>query len=121
MNITFDLLPELSFPGEVTLVYPELSSSFESSLVHLLVRLDQTINQDLPAGTGASAEVVGGEAQGILLVPAGAVHEIEGGKFVVYILENGEQVEREVEVGLQNASYAEVKSGLEAGEVVVTE
>jgi hypothetical protein len=29
-------------------------------------------------------------------------------------------VEREIELGLKNDSYAEVKSGLEAGEIVVT-
>ncbi|HLO29049.1 MAG TPA: efflux RND transporter periplasmic adaptor subunit, partial [Anaerolineales bacterium] len=120
VNVTFDLLPEQTFPGTVTLVYPELdSSSGDSSLVRLAVQLDQSLRQGLPAGTGASVDVVGGEARGVLLVPVGAIHTV-GGKHVVSILQNGQQVERAIEIGLQNDSYAEVKSGLEAGERVVT-
>jgi HlyD family secretion protein len=121
VNITFDLLSEQTYPGTVTLVYPELSESFESSLVHLVVQLAQSISQDLPAGTGATVEVIGGDAKGAVLVPVGAIHETEDGTSVVTVLQNGAQSEREVELGLQNESYAEVKSGLEAGEIVVTE
>ena len=120
VNVTFDLLPEQTYTGTVTLVYPELSSSFEASLVHIVVQLDKSINQDLPIGTEATVEVVGGEAQGALLIPVGAVHEKGGGKYSVIVLQNGQQVEREIEIGLQNDTYAEVKSGLEAGETVVT-
>lgn len=120
VNITFDLLPEQTFPGTVTLVYPELDPSFEASLVQIHVQLDQSLSQDLPAGTGATVEVVGGEAKDVVLVPVGAIHESDGGGHVVTVIQNGQQVEREVEIGLKNDSYAEVKSGLEAGEIVVT-
>ena len=65
--------------------------------------------------------MVGGEARGAVLVPVGAIHEIERGHYVVYILQNGQKVERAIEIGLKNDTYAEVKSGLEAGEVVLTE
>jgi RND family efflux transporter MFP subunit len=121
VNVTFDLLPEQMYPGTVTLVYPELSASFQSSLVHLVVKLDQRISQDLPAGTEATVGVVGGEAQRVLLIPVGAIHKTEDGRHVVTVIQNGAQIEREVELGLQNETYAEVKSGLAAGEVVVTE
>jgi HlyD family secretion protein len=120
VNVTFDLLPEQSFPGTVTSVYPELVASNNSSLIHILVQLDQSISQDLPVGTGANVDVVGGEARGAILVPVGAVHK-EGDAYFVYIIQNGEQAKRDIEIGLQNESYAEIKSGLEAGETVVTE
>jgi multidrug efflux pump subunit AcrA (membrane-fusion protein) len=120
VNVTFELLDGQTFPGTVTLVYPVLSESFEASLVHLIVRLDQRISQDLPAGTGAEVEVVGGEAKGVVLVPVDALHETEDGKHAVTVIQNGQQVEREVEIGLQNDTYAEVRSGLAAGEIVVT-
>ena len=119
--VTFDLLPEQSYPGTVTLIYPELSESFESSLVHLVVQLDQSISQELPAGTGATIDVVGGEAKGVVLVPVEAIQKTEDGGTVVSILQNGHQSQRDVEIGLENESYAEVKFGLEAGEIVVTE
>ncbi|HEX9331785.1 MAG TPA: efflux RND transporter periplasmic adaptor subunit [Anaerolineales bacterium] len=119
VNITFKLLPEEAFSGKVTLVYSQLNSSSDSSLVHLVVQLDQTISQDLPAGTGASVDVIGDEAQDVLLVPVGAIHKSDGGNFVT-VIQNGQQVEHEVEIGLKNDSYAEVKSGLETGDIVLT-
>lgn len=120
VNVTFDLLPEQTFKGTVTLVYPVLSESFDASLVHLLVQLDQRISQDLPAGTGADVEVVGGEARDALLVPVKALHKTEDGKYRVTVLQNGKQMERAVEIGLQNDTFAEVKAGLQARESVVT-
>ena len=119
VNVTFDLLPEKAFPGTVTLVYPELDPSFEASLVQINVQLDQSLSQDLPAGTGATVDVLGGEARGVVLVPVSAVHENDGMHYV-NIIQNGQNIKRTVEIGLKNDSYAEIKSGLEAGEIVVT-
>ena len=121
VNVTFDLLPEQTYQGTVTLVYPELNPSFEASLVHLIVQLDSSISQELPVGTGVTVDVVGGEAKGALLVSVDAVHKGEDGKSYVTVLQNGQQVEREVEIGLQNDTYAEVKAGIEAGQTVVTD
>ena len=119
--VTLDLLPEQSYTGTVMLVYPELNPSFETSLVHLIITLDSSISQDLPAGTEATVAVVGGEAKGALLVSVDAIHKGDDGKSYVTVLQNGQEVEREVTLGLQNDTYAEVKSGLEDGETVVTE
>ncbi len=121
VNVSFDLIPDQTYPGMVTQVYPELNPSFETSLVHLIVQLDKSISQELPAGTGVTVEVVGGEATGALLVPIDAVHKGDDGKWYVTVVQNGQQLEREVTIGLKNDTYAEVKSGLQAGEIVVTE
>jgi macrolide-specific efflux system membrane fusion protein len=64
-------------------------------------------------------DVVGGEAKGVVLVPVGAIHENDGVHYV-NVFQNGQKVKRTVEIGLKNDSYAEVTSGLEAGEIVVT-
>ena len=101
------------------MVYPELVSSFNSSLVHIVVQLDQSISQDLPAGTGATLSVVGGEANNVVLVPVSAIHKTDAG-YAVTVIQNGQQVERAVEIGIQNETYVEIKSGLDAGETVVT-
>ena len=119
VTVTFDLLPEKTFQGTVTLVYPELDSSFEASLIHMTVQLDQSLSQDLPAGTGVTVDILGSEARDVILVPVGALHESDGVHYV-NVLQNGQKVKRTVEIGLKNDSYVEVKSGLEAGETVVT-
>jgi len=119
VTVTFDLLPEKTFQGTVTLVYPELYTSFEASLIHLTVQLDQSLSQDLPAGTGVTVDILGSEARDVVLVPVGALHESDGAHYV-NVMQNGQKVKRTVEIGLKNASYVEVKSGLEVGETVVT-
>ena len=56
----------------------------------------------------------------MLLVPVDAIHKSDDGKSYVTVLQNGQQVEREITIGLKNETYAEVKSGLAAGEIVVS-
>jgi macrolide-specific efflux system membrane fusion protein len=63
--------------------------------------------------------VLGDEARNVVLVPIGALHQTNG-RHYVNVLQNGQKVKRTVEVGLKNETYVEIKSGLEAGEIVVT-
>lgn len=120
-SVTFDLLPDDTYTGKVTRVYPGLDDSTGTNMVHVVVQLDHSVSVDLPAGSTASVDVTGGEALGAVLVPTSALKEVESGKYIVYIIKNGEPVEQAVEIGLQDILYAEVKSGLEAGDVVLTD
>jgi len=119
VNVTFDLLPGKTFPGSITIVYPELNSSGDAPIVHIQAQLDQSISQNLPTGTGVSLEVVGGEANNAVLVPANAVHKNSSGGYEVALIQNGQQKNQLVEIGLQGNAYVEIKSGLDAGAVVV--
>jgi multidrug efflux pump subunit AcrA (membrane-fusion protein) len=56
-----------------------------------------------------------------VLVPVSALKESEPGKYIVYLMQSGEPVEQEVEIGLQDLLYAEMKSGLQSGDVVLTD
>jgi HlyD family secretion protein len=120
-NITFDLLPNDTFSGKIVQVYPKLDDSSGTSMVHILVQLDETVSKDLPVGSTASVDVTGGDALGAVLVPISALKEVETGKYVVYLIKNGSPVQQEVEIGLQDILYAEVKSGLHKGDVVLTD
>jgi len=66
-------------------------------------------------------DVTGGEALNVVFVPVTALKEVESGKYVVYLMKNGNPVEKQVEVGLQDILNAEVKSGLKKGDVVLTD
>ncbi len=120
-SVTFDLLPDENYTGKVTHVYPALDDSSGTAMVRVLVQLDHSISVDLPAGSTASVDVTGGEALGVVLVPVSALKEVTSGNHIVYIMQNGEPVEQAVEIGLQDILYAEVRSGLEAGDVVLTD
>lgn len=120
-TVTFDLLPDETYSAKVVQVYPMLDDSSGTSMVHILAQLDDTTSATLPAGSTASVDVVGGEALDAVLVPVSALLEVDSGKYIVYLIENGAPVGQEVELGLQDLLYAEVKSGLNTGDVVVTD
>jgi len=122
VEVTFDILPSRSFTGKITQVDPGLySGDFGTSVVRALVNLDAVDESfNLPLGTSASVEVIGGNAQNAVLVPLEALNQ-EGDKYYVYVMENGSFTRRAIEIGIQDTLYAEVLSGLEPGEVVATD
>ena len=63
--------------------------------------------------------LLGDDPADAVVVPQGGFFQTTGGNWV-YVLENGEAVKRQIELGRQNPQYFEVLSGLEIGEQVVT-
>ena len=119
-EIVFDILPDDIFTGKVTLVYPTLDTSSNSSLVHVIVKLNKAVDFNLPVGASAAVDVISGRAENAVLVPVEALHETSPGQYAVFVMENGRPRLRVIEVGLKDVSFAEVKSGLEPGEVITT-
>jgi RND family efflux transporter MFP subunit len=119
-EVTFDILPEKIFKGEVIQVDPGLYTSGNTSVVRALVKLDPTDSFNLPLGTSASVDVIGGRAENAVLVPVEALHETNPGEYAVFVVEDGKPRLRVIEVGIQDLLYAEVKSGLNPGDVVTT-
>jgi HlyD family secretion protein len=121
VEVTFDIIPEQVFSGTVTSVYPTLdTTSSNSAFVHITARLNDPIAYELPSGSAASVDVVGGRAENAVLVPVEALHGIEDGKYTLFVMENGKLRLRTVEVGLQDLTKAEIRSGLSAGDIVTT-
>jgi RND family efflux transporter MFP subunit len=119
-EIIFDALPETMFAGEVIQVDPGLYTSNNTSVVRAIVKMDSSTDEiNLPIGTAASVDVIGGRAENAVLIPIEAVHTA-GEQYTVFVMENGEPRLRVVEVGIQDSLYAEIKSGLNAGDVVTT-
>jgi HlyD family secretion protein len=121
VEVSFDIVPEQVFTGTVTSVDPTLdTTSSNSALVHVTARLDETIAYNLPSGSAASVDVIGGQAENAVLVPVEALHEIGDGQYTLFVMENGKLRLRVVEVGLQDLTQAEIISGLDAGDIVTT-
>jgi RND family efflux transporter MFP subunit len=120
-SVTFDLLPNNTYSGEIVQVYPKLDGSSGTNMVHILVQLDGKVSKDLPPGSTASVDVTGGEALGAVLVPTSALKQTGDNQYSVYLMKNGQPVEQKVEIGLQDILNAEVKSGLKKGDVVLAD
>ena len=120
-EVTFDALPDNKYTGKVTQVDPGLYTSGNTSVVRAMVQLDQpTDGFNLPTGSTAAVDVIAGQARNAILVPIEALHETSPGSYALFVLENGNPRLRVVEVGIQDTLYAEIKSGLQAGETVTT-
>ncbi len=121
VEVTFDILPDKTFNGKVTQVDPGLYTESGSSVVRALVQItgidENSFN--LPLGTSAAVDVIGGRADNAVLVPIEALHQA-GDQYTVFVMENGKPTLRVVEVGIQDLLYAEIKSGLNVGDVVTT-
>jgi RND family efflux transporter MFP subunit len=119
-EVTFDSLPDSKFTGKVAEVDPGLYTSGNTSVVRAFVKLDASnAGFDLPLGSTASVDVIGGRADNALLVPIDALHPA-GDQFTVFVMQNGKPTLRVVEVGIQDQVSAEIKSGLKLGDVVTT-
>ena len=92
------------------------------TVIRAVAQLDDSFasSQSLPVGLNATVEVIGGQSNNTLLVPIEAVREVSPGQFALFVMENDEPKLTFVEVGLQDFTFAEILSGVEAGDIVTT-
>jgi multidrug efflux pump subunit AcrA (membrane-fusion protein) len=118
-TIVFDALPDQTLTGKVAEVDPALNTSSGSAVVSGLVQLDPT-SAPLLLGMGGSVTVISAQTQNAVLVPLAALHEYSPGKYAVLVMRNGKLSVQLVQVGLRDLVNAEIKSGLQAGDIVST-
>ena len=119
--IEVDALPDLSLEGEVASIRPV--PILEGGVILYEVEIDFVVPQDsgLRVGMSAEADIIIAERSGVLLVPDRAIQQDRQGDSVVLVMTGEEFVERVVVTGISDGFYIEIISGLEEGEMVLTE
>lgn len=123
VEIVLDALPDETLKGRVIRVDPKLTSSVGTQVLRGVVALDDVPSAKaakLIPGLNATIDVISARAMGALLVPIEALRDLGDGEYAVFVQEDGQLRLRTVEVGIKDATYAEIKSGLRLGEVVST-
>ena len=123
VEVIFDAYPDLTLTGKVTQISKSLQSVSDVEAIKALVQIDEEgldPSQSLPVGLSATVDVIAGRATNAVLVPIEALRDLGDGEYAVFVVVDGQPEMRMVEVGLMDATSAEIKSGLQAGEVVST-
>jgi HlyD family secretion protein len=124
VQVTFDAISNKTFKAKVIRIYPTLVTTSNYPTLQGLAQIDlssETKTYNFASGMNASVEVISGSAQNALLVPLEAVRNLGDEEFGVFVLNaQGQPRLRIVEVGLKDTTRAEIKSGLQLGDVVTT-
>lgn len=123
-KVTFDAFPNRTFSGSVTRVDPAISTNDDTPVVSGLIQLDLSQETDVPAfpkNLSGSVLIIQAAAENVLLIPVEALHEQSDGTYGVYVVgADGQPSLKTVTVGLRDVASAEIKSGLNAGDTVIT-
>ncbi|MFN2230569.1 MAG: efflux RND transporter periplasmic adaptor subunit [Anaerolineae bacterium] len=122
VSIVFNGLPDLTFSGKILQVDPMLVTVSGVSAVQAWASIDTTTapSVTLLGGMNADVTVIAAEARNVLIVPVEALRSLGQGRYGVFVVQANNQLElRPVEVGLIGLIDAEIRSGLQEGEVVL--
>jgi RND family efflux transporter MFP subunit len=119
-TITIDAI-DASLRGHVVSINPVASDAGSSGVVSfsVVISLDSP-PAGLRLGMSADITIVAASATNVLAIPSRALSGSAGAYTVRVVAADGTASVRNVEVGLVTDSLAEIKSGLQAGELVVT-
>ncbi|KPL83891.1 hypothetical protein SE15_01290 [Thermanaerothrix daxensis] len=122
-EITFDAIPDRTFKGIVIRLNPSLETANGYSVLKGAIQLDMSghENETLLEGLSATVTLIAGRAENVLIVPIEALRDLGDGQYGVFVVgADGQPRLTVVEVGLKDSTYAEIKSGLNPGDVVTT-
>jgi Cu(I)/Ag(I) efflux system membrane fusion protein len=116
-EVELDYLPERRWQGTVDYVYPELDAATRTLKVR--IRLDNE-GEVLRPNMFARVTLLGSDTDPVVHVPREAL--IRGGSVnrVVLSLGEGRFRSQEVEIGIESGDRVAIRSGLVAGDIIVT-
>jgi HlyD family secretion protein len=119
-RITLDAYPDEELGGRVEYISPVASEDLGTVSYRVRVCFDPA-TVPLRSGMTANITIVTDRREGVLLIPSRAISvDRDAGVFYAERLVDDGEIERvEIEIGIQDATYAEVLRGLEEGDQVV--
>ena len=117
-SLVFDAILNKTYQGKVKEVSPV--GTVTQGVVDFIVTIELTdADQDVKPGMTAAVNIVVNKLSDVLLVPNRAVR-LSGGKRIVYVLRDGQNVTVPVTLGASSETYSEVIEGeLKVGDKVI--
>lgn len=105
----------VSYSGRIT----EISSMVDSDTGLFKVKAEAESADEIPIGSTVKLSLVTEKAEHAMLVPVDAIYYSNSDAYV-YLYKDGYATMQQVEVGLYDSNYAEILSGLNADDIVVS-
>ncbi len=116
VSLKMSAYPDQIFPATVTSIAPTADPNTRTFTVKVTPLDEEGL---LRSGMYADVSILADERTDATLVPRDALVQLDDQRQAVYVVEEGQVEQREVEVGITDGRRAEILSGLEPGEVVV--
>ncbi len=122
VRIKFDAFPETYYYGEIQMISPEVDP--QNKTIPIYVKVDNKDNLFYP-GMNAELDIEYEVRENVIKVPIDAIIPRQG-RYLVFVVEDikgtsGTAMWHYVELGDKNDEEQEIKSGIEAGDLVVVE
>lgn len=118
-SVVFDAIDGFSVSGKVEKV--DALGTITQSVVTYAVTIGlDTLDERIRPGMSVTASLIESVTSDALIIPVSAI-KTSGDQNFVQILENGSPVDKTVELGNTDGIETEIKSGLSAGDEVVTQ
>jgi len=115
-EITLDAYPETKISAKVDQIAFE-ATTVSNVTTYIVDVLPKEVPSFMRSGMTANVKFFMESKNDVLTVPNDAV-KIQDGKSTVIVLQDGDQVEREIEIGITDGKKTEVVSGLNEGDTV---
>jgi HlyD family secretion protein len=116
--VSVDALGGEPYGGKVVLV--AFTGTDNGGIVTFPVRVGLSDSEGLKPGMNTSVRIIVAQKKSVVRVPLEAVTQDEEDRsFVTVLDESGQEVERPVQIGLENSKQVEIVKGLSAGARVV--
>ena len=115
-EITLDAYPETKISAKVDQIAFE-ATTVSNVTTYIVDVLPKEVPSFMRSGMTANVKFFMDGKNDVLTIPNDAV-KIQDGKSTVVVLQDGDQVEREIEIGITDGKKTEVVSGLNEGDTV---
>lgn len=117
VNIELNSVEDKVFTGEVVGIDKIGSVASNITSYTVIVKFDEASDLALP-NMGADASIIISQKEDVLYVPTSAITSKQN-KTYVTVMDNGQEKQQEVEVGISDGKNTEIVSGLEEGAEIV--
>lgn len=115
-TIKVDAYPEKVFLGRVSLISPVVNQLTRTADVEIALSNPEHF---LRPGMSAQVEISLGKKDNLLLIPAYTILQ-EGEKKRVFVVMDGKAIPRDIETGISQKGWVEIKSGLAENDSLIT-